>query len=46
MARVTVEDCMEKINSRFELIQLASERVRQLDKGSKITLIPNFKKTY
>ena len=35
MARVTVEDCMEKINSRFELIQLASERVRQLDKGSK-----------
>lgn len=30
MARVTVEDCLEKIDSRFELIVLASERARFL----------------
>ncbi len=35
MARITVEDCLEKIGNRFEIIHVASERVRQLDKGSK-----------
>jgi DNA-directed RNA polymerase subunit omega len=30
MARVTVEDCLEKIDSRFELIVLASKRARFL----------------
>ena len=34
MARITVEDCLEKINNRFEIIHVAAERVRQLDKGS------------
>jgi DNA-directed RNA polymerase subunit omega len=35
MARITVEDCLERIGNRFEIIHVASERVRQLDKGSK-----------
>ncbi len=34
MARVTVEDCLEKINNRFALVVLASERARQLSRGS------------
>lgn len=34
MARITVEDCLEKIGNRFEIIHVAAERVRQLDKGS------------
>jgi DNA-directed RNA polymerase subunit omega len=35
MARVTVEDCLEKISSRFELVILASKRAKQLLKGAK-----------
>jgi DNA-directed RNA polymerase subunit omega len=35
MARVTVEDCLEKIPSRFELVMLASKRAKQLFKGAK-----------
>ena len=34
MARVTVEDCLEKIPNRFELIHIAAKRVKQLAKGS------------
>ena len=34
MARVTVEDCVKIVESRFELILLASERARILSKGS------------
>ncbi len=34
MARITVEDCLEKVDNRFRLIHLASERVRQLRKGA------------
>lgn len=30
MARVTVEDCLEKINNPFELIMVASKRARQI----------------
>jgi len=33
MARVTVEDCLENVNSRFELVLLASKRARQLVNG-------------
>jgi DNA-directed RNA polymerase subunit omega len=33
MARVTVEDCVEKVPSRFELVLLASERARQINSG-------------
>lgn len=33
MARVTVEDCLERVNNRFALVVLASERARQLANG-------------
>lgn len=35
MARVTVEDCLEKVDNRFLLVMLASKRVKQLYKGSR-----------
>ena len=34
MARITVEDCLEKIDNRFELVILSTERTKQLLKGS------------
>ena len=34
MARVTVEDCLEKVNNRFALVVLAAERARQLAHGA------------
>ncbi len=33
MARVTVEDCLEKVDNRFSLVHLSAKRVRQLRKG-------------
>lgn len=33
MARVTVEDCLEKIQNRFELVLCASYRARQISQG-------------
>jgi len=35
MARITVEDCLEKVKSRYELIILASKRARQLATGGR-----------
>ncbi len=35
MARVTVEDCLEKVPSRFALVHLCIERVKQLRKGAR-----------
>ena len=35
MARVTVEDCLEKVGNRFALVILGAERSRQLSKGAK-----------
>ena len=34
MARVTVEDCLEKVPSRFALVLIAAKRTRQLLKGA------------
>ncbi len=34
MARITVEDCLEKVPSRFRLIHLAIQRVKQLREGA------------
>lgn len=34
MARVTVEDCLERVDNRFHLVHLAAKRVRQLKKGA------------
>ncbi|MFK3688861.1 DNA-directed RNA polymerase subunit omega [Agrobacterium tumefaciens] len=38
MARVTVEDCIDKVDNRFELVLLASHRARQISQGSSITI--------
>lgn len=35
MARVTVEDCLENVANRFELVMVASKRARQLAVGGK-----------
>lgn len=36
MARVTVEDCVEKVPNRFELVMLAAQRSREISNGSVI----------
>ncbi|MGB6977180.1 MAG: DNA-directed RNA polymerase subunit omega [Gammaproteobacteria bacterium] len=33
MARITVEDCLEQVPNRFDLVLVASKRARQLEKG-------------
>ena len=38
MARVTVEDCIDKVNNRFELVLLAGHRARQISSGGEITV--------
>ena len=38
MARITVEDCLDKVSSRFELVLLASHRARQISQGAQITV--------
>ncbi|MBX3575765.1 MAG: DNA-directed RNA polymerase subunit omega [Rhizobiaceae bacterium] len=38
MARVTVEDCIDKVDNRFELVLLASHRARQISQGQQITV--------
>ena len=38
MARVTVEDCVERIPNRFELVLLAAQRARNLSRGEELTL--------
>ncbi len=38
MARVTVEDCVDKVPNRFELVMLASHRAREITQGSPLTV--------
>ncbi|RCL01230.1 MAG: DNA-directed RNA polymerase subunit omega [Candidatus Tokpelaia sp. JSC085] len=38
MARVTVEDCIDKVENRFELVLLAAHRARQISQGAQITV--------
>ncbi|MEQ1878836.1 MAG: DNA-directed RNA polymerase subunit omega [Bdellovibrionia bacterium] len=38
MARITVEDCLEKISNRFGLVMLVTKRAKQLMKGSHLTV--------
>ena len=38
MARVTVEDCVQKIPNRFELVLLAAQRARNLSRGEELTI--------
>jgi DNA-directed RNA polymerase subunit omega len=39
MARITVEDCLENVDNRFDLVMIASKRARQLQTGGKDALI-------
>jgi DNA-directed RNA polymerase subunit omega len=39
MARVTVEDCLDHVDNRFELVMLAAKRARQLATGGKDPLV-------
>ena len=39
MARVTVEDCVDKVPNRFELVMLAAHRAREISTGAEITVI-------
>ena len=43
MARVTVEDCLEKVENRFDLVMIASRRARQLQTGGKDPMVPDQK---
>ncbi len=45
MARVTVEDCLEKVDNRFALVHLVSKRAKQLLKGSQ-PVIPKVKNKF
>ena len=38
MARITVEDCLEVVNNRFELVTMAAKRARQLANGVEPTI--------
>src|SRR4030095_4152155 len=38
MARVTVEDCVDKIPNRFDLVLLAAQRAREISGGAELTI--------
>jgi DNA-directed RNA polymerase subunit omega len=38
MARVTVEDCVDKVPNRFDLVLLAAQRARQVSGGAELTI--------
>jgi DNA-directed RNA polymerase subunit omega len=38
MARVTVEDCVDKVSNRFDLVLLAAQRARQISGGADLTI--------
>jgi len=40
MARITVEDCLEKVDNRFDLVLVSSKRARQIATGGKEPLVP------
>ena len=39
MARITVEDCLDKVDNRFDLVMLATKRARQLATGGRDPLV-------
>ena len=45
MARVTVEDCLEKVPNRFALVLMVSKRAKQLMKGAESTVAMRTNKT-
>ena len=44
MARVTVEDCIEKVENRFELVMVAAQRARKIGTGAPLTIERNNEK--
>ncbi len=38
MARVTVEDCVDKVSNRFDLVLMAAQRARQISGGADLTI--------
>jgi DNA-directed RNA polymerase subunit omega len=40
LARITVDDCLEKVTTRFELVHMAAKRVRQIREGSEYLVSP------
>ena len=40
MARITVEDCLEKVDNRFNLVLIATKRARQLELGASDATVP------
>jgi DNA-directed RNA polymerase subunit omega len=38
MARVTVEDCIDKVSNRFDLVLLAAQRAREISGGAELTI--------
>ena len=38
MARVTVEDCLDKVTNRFDLVLLAAQRAREISGGAELTV--------
>jgi len=45
MARITVEDCLEVVDNRFELVLMATKRARQLAKGAEPAVNPGHDKS-
>ncbi|MCB9672198.1 MAG: DNA-directed RNA polymerase subunit omega [Alphaproteobacteria bacterium] len=41
MARITVEDCLERVENRFSLVLVAAERTKQLVKGREPLIVNN-----
>jgi len=44
MARITIEDCLEQVGNRFNLVLLASKRARQLAMGASPLVLPEHDK--
>lgn len=40
MARITVEDCLDHVDNRFELVLVGSKRARQIATGGKTPMVP------
>lgn len=40
MARITVEDCLDHVDNRFELVMVSSKRARQIAVGGKDPMVP------
>lgn len=40
MARITVEDCLDHVDNRFELVLVSSKRARQIAVGGKTPMVP------